>query len=142
MSVEEATRAAVIAAREASESLRRQSPGTLEEVRAQGKLTSFHPDDLPTRGSDAQPSAAIHGVGARPRTRRKPTVRQELDRKERQILRDANEDFRRGRSDEPSGQFWPHNGKPITRHEAAVLDLARIEFERRRLDGGNETSGD
>lgn len=46
MSVQEATRAAVIAAREATESLRQQSPMTLEEAKAQGKLTSFHPDEM------------------------------------------------------------------------------------------------
>jgi hypothetical protein len=46
MSAQEATRAAVIAAREASESLRQQSPATLEEMKAQGKLTSRSPEDL------------------------------------------------------------------------------------------------
>jgi hypothetical protein len=46
MSARAAIRAAVIAAREATESLRRQSPGTLEEAKAQGRLTSRSPDDL------------------------------------------------------------------------------------------------
>lgn len=45
MSVEAATRAAVIAAREAADSLRQQSPGTLEEMKAQSRLTSRSPED-------------------------------------------------------------------------------------------------
>ncbi len=63
----------------------------------------------------------------------KPDARLELDRKSEAIIQAAEEDYRLGRQDAPSGKFWS-NGKAITRHDAAVLDLARIELERRRMD--------
>ena len=64
---------------------------------------------------------------------RKPTVRQELDRREKAILREAVEDYRLGRLDEPSETLSPA-GKPVTRELALLLRLGRIEFERRRMD--------
>ena len=106
---------------------------TLDEAKAQGKLTSFHPSEMDECEPDSQPDEPAVGEIGDP-FMGQPTVRQELDRLFERIMRVAQEDFRRGRSDAPSGQFWPHNGKPITRHDAAILDLARIEFERRRLD--------
>ena len=132
-SLHEATRAAVIAAQEAAKSLRQQAPGTLEEAKAQGALTGFHPSDMDPCEPSAQTDEQAAGEIGRP-FMGQPTVRQELDQLSEKIMQMAQEDFRRGRSDAPSGQFWPHNGKPITRHDAAILDLARIEFERRRLD--------
>lgn len=99
-------------------------------MKAQGKLTSFHPSEMDACDPDEQAA----GEREWPSIGSLPTVREELDRLSEEIARVAQEDFRRGRSDAPSGQVWPHNGKPITRHDAAILDLTRIEFERRKLD--------